>query len=54
MGQTWPTTPDENGVSPPVMAALFGGHRTAGTPRDRDHYVYHPPVPRIPPDAAPQ
>jgi len=36
------------------MTALFGGHRTPGTPRDRDRYVYHPPVPRIPADAAPQ
>ena len=44
------------GVLPiqPRMGALFGGHRTAGTPRDRDHYVYYPPVPRIPADAAPQ
>ena len=44
------------GVLPiqPRMAALFGGHRTAGTPRDRDTYVYYPPVPRIPADAAPQ
>ena len=44
------------GVLPiqPRMASLFGGHRTAGTPRDRDTYVYHPPLPRIPADAAPQ
>jgi arylsulfatase len=44
------------GVLPiqPRMASLFGGHRTAGTPRDRDTYVYYPPLPRIPADAAPQ
>ncbi len=44
------------GVLPiqPRMASLFGGHRTPGTPRDRDRYVYYPPTPRIPADAAPQ
>ena len=35
------------------MATLFGGHPTPGTPRARDHFVYHPPLGRIPPDAAP-
>lgn len=35
------------------MTSLFGGHRTPGTPRARDHFEYFPPVPRIPPDAAP-
>lgn len=35
------------------MGRLFGGHRTAGTPRDRDRFVYYPPIPRIPPDGAP-
>ncbi|MCP5028884.1 MAG: arylsulfatase [Actinomycetia bacterium] len=44
------------GVLPiqPRMASLFGGHRTPGTPRDRNTYLYYPPVPRIPADAAPQ
>jgi len=36
------------------MTRLFGGHATPGTPRARNQYVYHPPVARIPPDAAPQ
>jgi arylsulfatase len=32
---------------------LFSGHPTPGTPANRDHFTYHPPVPRIPPEAAP-
>ena len=34
-------------------SGLFAGHTTAGTPRNRDDFVYLPPTPRIPPDAAP-
>ncbi len=40
----------------PIQASsnrLFSGRRTAGTPRDRERFVYYPPTPRIPPDAAP-
>ena len=32
---------------------LFAGHVTPGTPRNRDRFVYLPPTPRVPPDAAP-
>jgi arylsulfatase len=35
------------------ITGLFAGHRTAGTPRDRDTFVFHPPIDRIPMDAAP-
>ena len=32
---------------------LFAGHGTPGTPAHRDLFTYHPPVPRMPPEAAP-
>ena len=32
---------------------LFAGHRTTGTPAGRDRFLYHPPVDRVPADAAP-
>jgi arylsulfatase len=32
---------------------LFAGHGTPGTPAYRDLFTYHPPVPRMPPEAAP-
>lgn len=32
---------------------LFAGHKLTGTPGGRDRYLYHPPVDRIPADAAP-
>ncbi len=32
---------------------LFAGHKVTGTPGGRDRYLYHPPVDRIPADAAP-
>ncbi|MGI9598510.1 MAG: sulfatase-like hydrolase/transferase, partial [Acidimicrobiales bacterium] len=43
------------GVLPiqPSSPQLFSGHRTPGTPRDRERFVYYPPLPRVPPDAAP-
>lgn len=34
-------------------ANLFGGHFTPGTPTARHSFTYHPPIDRIPPDAAP-
>jgi arylsulfatase A-like enzyme len=46
---------DRYGVLPiqERMDGLFGGHPTPGTPRARDRFVYHPPLPRVPPDASP-
>ncbi|MDA2945696.1 MAG: arylsulfatase [Actinomycetota bacterium] len=32
---------------------LFGGHKGAGNPAGRDRFLYHPPIARIPADAAP-
>jgi arylsulfatase A-like enzyme len=32
---------------------MFGGHPVPGVPRNRDHFVYLPPTPRVPPEAAP-
>ncbi len=32
---------------------LFAGHKLAGTPGGRDRFLYHPPLDRIPADAAP-
>ncbi len=33
--------------------ALFAGRPIPGTPRSRDHFVYHPPLQRIPADSTP-
>lgn len=33
--------------------SLFAGRPTPGTPKARDRFIYLPPIPRIPPDAAP-
>ncbi|MBJ30909.1 MAG: arylsulfatase [Acidimicrobiaceae bacterium] len=40
-------------LSGPTGSGLFSGHATAGTPRNRDTFVYLPPTPRVPPDASP-
>lgn len=47
---------ERNGVLPidaGEMRAMFAGRPVAGTPRARNHFVYHPPMGRVDPDAAP-
>ncbi len=44
-----------HGVLPIMDRAgnLFSVPKTPGTPAGRDRYVYHPPLPRIPPESSP-